>query len=265
MCCRTTLSNASIVLLLSPLALLLSLALTTQWLGSPLWDACHSSCRLPPARCRHKTENSDVMSRNPSKSTLFQTEIRWDHQKFQLFSFFGIPPTYLGGIARGYCKGYVKSKQSCQAFLCPSFLLANLHPLKKHDGGIIFCSRTSRMSKADKQNSLPKCAGEILDVREEKRWFMLSAYANIPTYHLPAHRMQKQEEERVIYHTARVIFLYFYVNFYIFIINCVLHKHSRRDRPLQKRQDPLPTRLSESQKASQKKRWKKKGKKKGLH
>lgn len=36
------------------------------------------------------------------------------------FSFFGIPPTYLGGIMRRDCKGYVKSKQSCQALLCPS-------------------------------------------------------------------------------------------------------------------------------------------------
>lgn len=51
------------------------------------------------------------------------------------------------------------------------------------------------MSKADQQNSLPKCAGEILDVREEKRWFMLSAYAHIPAYHLCAHRMQKQEKK----------------------------------------------------------------------
>lgn len=76
---------------------------------------------------------------------------------------------------RGDCKGYVKSKQNCQTFLCPSFLLANLHPLKKHDGGITCCSRTSRTSKADKQNSLPKCAGEILDVGEEKLCFVLSA------------------------------------------------------------------------------------------
>lgn len=30
----------------------------------------------------------------------------------------------------GHCKGYVKSKQDCQVFLSPTFVLANLHPLK---------------------------------------------------------------------------------------------------------------------------------------
>lgn len=50
-----------------------------------------------------------------------------------------------------------------------------------HDRGIIFCRRTSRTSKAEEQNSLPEVAGEILDVREEKLCFMLSAYADIPT------------------------------------------------------------------------------------
>lgn len=31
----------------------------------------------------------------------------------------------------GHCKGYIKSKQNCQAFLSPTFVLANLHPLMK--------------------------------------------------------------------------------------------------------------------------------------
>lgn len=79
------------------------------------------------------------------------------------------------------------------------------------------------MSKADQQNSLPKCAGETLGVREEKLWFMLSAYAHIPAYHLCAHRMQKQEEERVVYHAAHIMGDFS-------IINCILHKCCRTDR-----------------------------------
>lgn len=69
-----TLSNSSTVLLLTLLTFLLSFALTTQWWRWPLWDAHHHSCRLPPVCHGHETENSDVMSRNPAKSTLFETE-----------------------------------------------------------------------------------------------------------------------------------------------------------------------------------------------
>lgn len=59
----------------------------------------------------------------------------------------------------GHRKSYVKSKQNCQAFLSPTFVLANLHPLKTHEGGIcIFHSRTSHTSGADTKNSLPKGA-----------------------------------------------------------------------------------------------------------
>lgn len=72
--CCITLSNSSVVLLLSLLVLLLFLVLTTQRLGLPLWDAYHHSCRFPSACRRHETENSDVMSRNPSKSALFKSE-----------------------------------------------------------------------------------------------------------------------------------------------------------------------------------------------
>lgn len=77
----------------------LSLALTMQRLGSPLWDAYHQSCRrLPPAYLRHETENSDVMSHNPSKSILFKTE-RSDEiiTSFNCSLFFFWHTTYLSG------------------------------------------------------------------------------------------------------------------------------------------------------------------------
>lgn len=47
---------------------------TTTAASSPPWGRYHHSRRLPPACRRHDTGNSDVMSHNPSKSTLFKAE-----------------------------------------------------------------------------------------------------------------------------------------------------------------------------------------------
>lgn len=79
----------------------------------------------------------------------------------------------------------------------------------------------SRTGEAGNQNSLSKGIEEILDAREEKLCFLLSAYADIPTYHLCAHRTQKQKALAIAEPRSQAI---------LFIMSCILHKCSRSDR-----------------------------------
>lgn len=186
-----------------------------------LWGAHHLSCRawgnwVCPAGC-------NIISHNPSKAPCLKQRADEIMRRLNCSVLLAYHPLIWDSwwediVKITYNQNRVGRHSSAHHLFWQIYIL-----FEKHDGGIVFCGRTSCTSEADKQNGLSKVTEEIFDMREEKLCFILTVYANIPTYHLCDHRRQKQRENGVIYHTGHVMG-------HIFITSYILYKHSRRVR-----------------------------------